>query len=122
MNLFFKSASATSSSETLAPIQVRSRFLRSILVAEHQAIDSLINLGIRCHEIVSLQTTNPAEATRQISIFGRQWVKSYHLALKSVLPGLDCSPLAAILLTEATEALRESLTPHDSLSAIFRAA
>lgn len=122
MKLFFKLARATSPAEILEPVSERRRFLNAILEAERLAIDSLINLGIHCHEITSLHATDRAEATRQISMFAKPWVKSFRSTLKSVLPGLDCSALAPILLIEATRALSESLTPHDYLSAIFLAA
>ena len=122
MKLFFKSARATSAGPILEPVLKRPRYLISILAAERQVIDSLINLGIRCHEINSLHTTDPSAAMRQISMFAKPWVKSFHTTLKGVLPGLDCSALASTLLTEATHALSESLTPHDYLSAIFPAA
>jgi hypothetical protein len=122
MKLFFRSARMTSAGTVLQPVLKRPKYLISILAAERQMINSLINLGIRCHGITNLHAMDPAEATRQISIFAKPWAKSFRTALKGVLPGLDCSSLAPALLAEATGALSESLTPNDYLSAIFPAA
>ncbi len=122
MERFFRSARTASPAKMVDAVQARPRFLNSILAAERQVIDSLINLGIICSEISYLHSTDPAEAARQISKFAASWAKSFRSTLKGVLPGLDCSCLARIILEEATCALTSALTPPDYLSAIFPAA
>ena len=112
MREFFKAARVSSSDESIDEVRKRPRFLNSILAAERQVIDCLINLGILCSEITSLHATDPAEAMRQISLFARPWVKNFQATLKGVLPGLDCSPLAEIILAEATHALAGTLMPN----------
>ena len=97
----------------LAAVERQPRLLNGLLLADTFFVDALIRLGLAAREF-NIQR----QAVKELARFSEDFVATFHHRLRRLYGGQDFPSLGALLLIEATRALR----PDTPLPAVLRIA
>lgn len=104
----------------LAGVQRHPRMLNALLAADAFVVESLVGLGVRCHELGDALPHEPRESAAALAKFSARFITLFHRRLRRLYAGQSFVALGSLLLLEATGALAAALNHDARVAGILR--
>ncbi len=91
--------------QILRSVRRSPRLVKSLLAADADFVNALVNLGCHCARLRDGMSGNPRQAVKQFAQVSADLLKSFQARLRRLYGGQDFTALGSLLLLEATNAL-----------------